>query len=104
LIADDADVTVIAAHAARMGIDTLIPRDPSAYPHSVYMIGLAKWGVFDSAFDTYPIDVGPPSTQPDAIDPDPEEAAAELARIVQLITEHKDDDSSGTPDSATPTP
>lgn len=102
LIADDADVTVIAANAARLGIDTLIPRDPSAYPYSVYMIGLAKWGVFESAFDTYPIAVGLPSAQEVADKSDPEEAAAELARIVQLIMEHKDEDSSGAPDSAAP--
>lgn len=104
LIADDADVTIIASHAARLGIDTLIPRDPSAYSSSVYMIGLAKWGVFESAFDTYPIAVGPPSAQQAAVEPDPEEAAAELARIVQLITEHKDEDSSVAPDSPTPSP
>jgi hypothetical protein len=31
-IADDADVAVIAGHAARMVIDLLIPRDPSIFP------------------------------------------------------------------------
>ncbi|MGH9436793.1 MAG: ThiF family adenylyltransferase [Terriglobia bacterium] len=32
-IADDADVAVIAGHAARMAIDLLIPREPSMFPH-----------------------------------------------------------------------
>ena len=38
-IADDADVSAIASHAARLAIDTAIPRDPSIFPHSVYLIG-----------------------------------------------------------------
>jgi sulfur-carrier protein adenylyltransferase/sulfurtransferase len=59
MVADDADVSVVAAHAARMGIDFLIPRDPSAYPYSVYVMGLSKLGIFDSAFETYPMSVRP---------------------------------------------
>ena len=42
LIADDADVTSIAAPAARMVIDTLIGRDPSHFPFSAYVVGLAQ--------------------------------------------------------------
>ena len=41
-IADDADVSAIAAHAARLAIDLLIGRDPSLFPHSVYAIGPAS--------------------------------------------------------------
>ena len=63
LIADDADVTVIASHAARMGIDMLIPRNPSIFPNSVCMIGLAEGWIFKAPFETYPIDVGPPIIQ-----------------------------------------
>jgi hypothetical protein len=101
MVADDADVSVVAAHAARMGIDLLIPREPSAYPYSVYMIGLSKSGIFDSAFETYPIEVGSPAaTQQTA--PNPDEAATELLRITQLLTEHKDEDSSAPIDSQTP--
>lgn len=90
-IADDADVTVIAAHAARMAIDTLLPRDPSAYPNSVYLIGLAQGWIFEKPFETYPIDVGAPITGPDAPAAlDSDESAAELDRILQLFKEHKD--------------
>lgn len=89
LIADDADVTVIAAHAARLAIDTLIARTPSAFPNSVYLIALAKHWIFDAPFDTYPIDVGPPTTSDVAPPVNPEEAAAELARIVQLLADHQ---------------
>ena len=96
MIADDADVSVIAAHAARMGIDLLIPREPSAYPDSVYMIGLSKQGIFNTAFETYPIEVGRPALQAPQTTPNPDEAAAELRKITRLLTEHKDEDSSGT--------
>lgn len=101
-IADDADVTVIAAHAARMAIDLLIPRDPSSFPNSAYLIGLSKHWIFKQPFETYPIDVGPPEapTPQDLLDP--MEAAAEFAKIMQLFSEYKDAASSGTPNSETP--
>jgi sulfur-carrier protein adenylyltransferase/sulfurtransferase len=90
-IADDADVTVIAAHAARLAIDTLIARDPSAFPNSVYLIGLANGWIFETPFETYPIDVGPPITvrnPAQALDPDA--AKAELDRIKKLFSERED--------------
>jgi hypothetical protein len=96
-IADDADVTVIAAHAARMAIDILIPRDPSAFPNSVYVIGLAKGWIFEYPFETYPIDVGSPIASKTQEILDPAEAEAEFARIMQLFKEHKDAASTNTP-------
>jgi hypothetical protein len=89
-IADDADVTAIAAHGARMAIDMLIPRDPSAFPHSVYLIGLGKGWIFEQPFETYPINVGPPIASAPQVALDPEEAKAELIRIMQLFAEYKD--------------
>lgn len=89
LIADDADVTVIAAHAARLAIDTLIARTPSAFPNSVYLVGLAKHWIFDAPFDTYPIEVGQPTSSDEAPPLNPEETAAEFARIVQMLADHQ---------------
>jgi hypothetical protein len=86
LIADDADVTVIASHAARMAIDLLIPRDPSAFPNSVYLIGLAKGWIFENPFETYPIEVGAPAAPKAEEAIDPQEAIAELERIFQLLS------------------
>ena len=86
LIADDADVSAIASHAARMAIDLLIPRDPSTFPNSVYLIGLAKGWIFEYPFETYPIDVGPPEVAQAEEEIDPQEAVAELARILQLFS------------------
>ena len=84
MIADDADVTAIAAHAARLAIDTLIPRVPSMFPVSVYMIGLAERWVFQQPFDTRPIDVGLAAALP-ASAADPELARLETERITDLL-------------------
>jgi sulfur-carrier protein adenylyltransferase/sulfurtransferase len=99
-VADDADVTTIAAHGARMAIDMLIPREPSAFPNSVYLIGLAKGWIFEKPFETFPIDVGPPISDSQAA-LDTEEAAKVLAQIVQLFAEHKDAASIIDPDNQT---
>ena len=103
LIADDADVTVIASHAARMGIDMLIPRSPSMFPNSVYMIGLAKGWIFEQPFETHPIEVGPPVASEPAPEIDPEVAKEELLKIFQLYNEHKDAASSAAKDNQAPT-
>ena len=60
LIADDADVSVIAAHTTRIVVDALLQSVVSSYSHPVYLIGLKKGWIFSGPFDTYPIDVGPP--------------------------------------------
>ncbi len=60
LIADDADVSVIAAHTTRIVVDALLQSAVSSYSHPAYLIGLKKGWIFSGPFDTYPIDVGPP--------------------------------------------
>jgi hypothetical protein len=92
-IADDADVTVIAGHAARMAIDLLIPRERSIFPHSVYLIGLADGWIFGQPFETHPIDVGKPLAQPEETI-DEEAANAELSRIRRLFEEYRNANSS----------
>ena len=59
LIADDSDVGVIAAHAARMAVDVLVYPDTTAFRHPAYVIGLAKEWIFTEPFDTRPIDFQP---------------------------------------------
>jgi sulfur-carrier protein adenylyltransferase/sulfurtransferase len=56
LIADDADVAVIAAHASRMAVDLLARPNATAFPHSAYVIGLSKDWIFGEPFDTRPVD------------------------------------------------
>jgi len=94
-IADDADVTLMAGHGARMAIDLLIPRDPSIFPNSVYMVGLAEGWIFGQPFDTRPIDVGPPLPEPEMV-VDVEEAETEFKFVKKLISEYKDAASGGT--------
>lgn len=59
VIADDADVSVIAAHTSRMAIDILVRPGASIFPHSAYVIGLAQGWIFDQPFDTRPFDFAP---------------------------------------------
>ena len=96
LIADDADVTAIAAHAARLTIDTLIPRNPSNFPYSVYMIGLARGWIFDQPFDTRPIDVGPPSSPTSATAADQQLFEEEMAIVFELFKKRSNATSSDT--------
>jgi integrative and conjugative element protein (TIGR02256 family) len=84
MIADDADVSVIAAHAARLAIDTVIRRDPSIFPNSVYLIGLSQGWVFDQPFDTRPIDVGLAEPAQSDEPADKQLVEEETARVLQL--------------------
>ena len=56
LIADDADVSVIAAHVSRMAVDLLKGAD-TIFPNSAYAIGLDRAWIFAAPFDAYPIDL-----------------------------------------------
>ncbi|MFC5358090.1 ThiF family adenylyltransferase [Azospirillum himalayense] len=58
LIADDADVSVIASHLSRLVIDLLARRRNTIFPYSAYLIGLAERWIFTAPFDVRPIDLG----------------------------------------------
>lgn len=58
LIADDADVTVIASHLSRFVIDLLARPDATIFPYSAYLIGLRDKWLFTAPFDVRPIDLG----------------------------------------------
>jgi sulfur-carrier protein adenylyltransferase/sulfurtransferase len=102
LIADDADVSVIAAHAARFAIDILVGREPSLFPHSVYAIGLGVGSVFKEPFDTSPIDVGPPPIVAPATQLSPAETSAEIANIVNLFKDIANEANTSSADHQTP--
>jgi molybdopterin/thiamine biosynthesis adenylyltransferase len=63
LVADDADVAVIAAHTARFAIDQLLEQTPSRFPHPIYLVGLGPGWIFNQPFETFPVDVETPATQ-----------------------------------------
>lgn len=58
LIADDADVSVIAAHLARFALDLLTRPGATAFPYSAYLIGMSDRWLFREPFDVRPIDLG----------------------------------------------
>ena len=58
LIADDADVSVVAAHLSRFAIDLLARPEATIFPYSAYLIGLTDRWLFTAPFDVRPIDLG----------------------------------------------
>jgi len=58
LIADDADVSVIASHLSRFAIDLLAHPGATAFPYPAYVIGLSDRWLFTAPFDVRPIDLG----------------------------------------------
>jgi molybdopterin/thiamine biosynthesis adenylyltransferase len=58
LIADDADVSVVAAHLARMAVDLAARPEATIFPCSAYVIGLRQGWIFSAPFDTHPVDLG----------------------------------------------
>lgn len=81
MIADDADVSVIAAHLVRLIVDSIVNSDASTFPCSAYCIGLKKIWIFDAPFDTWPISL----TMEGSWGPDIEENAVE--RALALLSE-----------------
>ena len=68
LVADDADVSVIAAHAARMAADALVAG--GGFPHSMYVVSLRAGWIFDQPFEAHPIDAEKAAEEPEAeVDP-----------------------------------
>ncbi|WP_157219155.1 ThiF family adenylyltransferase [Flavisphingomonas formosensis] len=58
LIADDADVSVIASHLSRFAIDLLARPEATSFPYPAYVIGLSDRWLFTAPFDVRPIDLG----------------------------------------------
>lgn len=58
LIATDAEVAILSDHAARFVLDFLEEREPSAFPSSLYLVGLERGWIFEAPFHTIALDVG----------------------------------------------
>ena len=93
LIADDSDVAVIAAHASRMAIDLLVRPDDTAFPHSAYVIGLARQWIFSAPFDTHPIEFAPDGEWTSQMSPERTEEA--ILFMSSLLESGKDEDRTG---------
>jgi len=97
IVADDADVTQIAAAVARLALDTLTEAQPTAFSSQAYLIGLRPQWIFSSAFDTRAIDVTGEGW--DLAQPSEEEKSAAAAMLVDILKEEfndRPDPSSGT--------
>lgn len=85
LAASDADVAIIAHNAARLAADTLLARDTSSYPYSMYLTGLQKAWIFEAPFSTVPIDTSfHGKLEPQALDAQ-EFGADNLAFVGELL-------------------
>jgi hypothetical protein len=62
----------------------------SAYPHSLYLIGLATWWVFAAPFHTIPIATDHHRRADPAATPDEAVVAESLAFVEALLTEQAD--------------
>ncbi len=73
LVASDADVAVIAGHGASLALDTMLRPDASAYPNSMYLVGLTEDWLFTQPFHNVPVSTDdlPEETGEDA-DPEAE--------------------------------
>ena len=82
MIANDAEVSIIASHAGRFAIDLLVNPDGSIFPVSAYLIGLSCEWIFNEPFDTAPIALFSDGSWGEVIDPFSAED------MIELLKEH----------------
>lgn len=83
LVADDAEVSIIAGHLARLATDVLTRPEDSAFPSPAYAIGLRKAWIFSQPCETWPIDLV--GADPWKAAQDPTSAAESLALLRELL-------------------
>jgi molybdopterin/thiamine biosynthesis adenylyltransferase len=89
LVADDAEVSIIAGHLARMVTDVLTRPEDSAFPAPAYTIGLRKAWIFSQPFETWPIELA--ASKPWKSEQDPASVAESLALLRELLPTAFDD-------------
>ena len=89
MIADDADVALIAAHATRMVTDCLIQPDHSEFPHPAYFIGLKRAWIFAEPLDVRPFDFVAEGSWQQAAEP---AATTEAFNYMRSLFESHDDE------------
>ncbi|WP_316186682.1 MULTISPECIES: ThiF family adenylyltransferase [unclassified Bradyrhizobium] len=83
LVADDAEVTIIAGHLARLATDVLIRPDQSTFPVPAYAIGLRRAWIFSEPFETWPIRLA--GSEPWKVEQDSASVAESLALLRELL-------------------
>jgi hypothetical protein len=85
LTASDADVSLIASHAARFVPDCFLNAENSRFPFSMYLVGLSKKWVFEAPFATIPISLEAYSISGWNADTDKKLSPENTAFILQLL-------------------
>ncbi len=83
LVADDAEVAIIAGHLARLATDVLIHADESTFPVPAYAIGLRRAWIFSEPFETWPIQLA--SSEPWKVEQDSASVAESLVLLRELL-------------------
>lgn len=85
LAAIDAEVNILAGHATRFAIDTMIESRISIYPYSMYLIGFERSWVFCAPFDTIPIAVEHTMSEKEEIPIEPGTTSENLNFLSKLL-------------------
>lgn len=80
-VADDAEVSVVAGHLARLATDALARPADTIFPSPAYVIALRAGWKFTAPFETWPIDL------PGATEWSPEATSASVEQSLALIRE-----------------
>ena len=83
LVADDAEVAIIAGHLARLATDVLIHPDESAFPVPAYAIGLRRAWIFSEPFEIWPIQLA--GSEPWKVEQDSASVAESVALLRELL-------------------
>lgn len=94
LAASDAEVSIFAGHLTRLAIDTLLQRDPSLFPYSMYLLGLEQAWLFEAPFDTIPIATDNLIQKESSTPISPEVECESIAFLKELIEKMNDADPS----------
>jgi molybdopterin/thiamine biosynthesis adenylyltransferase len=89
LVADDADVSIMAGYLARFVTDCLTRPTESAFPLSAYAIGLRKGWIFSEPYETWPVELV--GSDPWKVEQDSSSAADSLTLLRELLPSAFDD-------------
>lgn len=83
-VAGDGQVGVVASQLVLLALDTLLDREPSNYPYSMYVMGLEAGWVFEAPFQTIPLRTDHLPFDP-AVEPATEEMRAENSEFLRTL-------------------
>jgi sulfur-carrier protein adenylyltransferase/sulfurtransferase len=82
-IAGDAEVSIVASHMTRFVLDILLARQPSLFPHSVYVIGFKQSWIFSAPMEAWPISLRQEGNWGPDVEPN---AGTQLTVFIEEVT------------------